>query len=137
MPQDFTLFEDLSFTSADSGKILSATASNDPDFNNIVTRLTNGIKDDVFFYTTIDSGFAGTTTSEANAFSLRTVDFKKFEINSIDLVISSLTIVSPGEDPNGDGIWTDSIYDVEIVINGEAKPIIVPEPTSTSASPSA
>ncbi|ACB50803.1 hypothetical protein cce_1453 [Crocosphaera subtropica ATCC 51142] len=116
------LYENLVFDEQDVGKTFTVTATEDPDFNLIVEKLTNGIIDDVFLNVTFANGDKiESTTSD----SLGNTDFQGWKINSIDLVINSLEITAPGNDPNGDGNWTQVTYDVESIINVTK----VPEPS--------
>jgi hypothetical protein len=46
------------------------------------------------------------------------VDFYGGEINEIGMTVNSLTLVSPGRNPNNDGIWTDYDFDVTFTIIG-------------------
>lgn len=120
------LFEELTFNNQDVGKTFTATSAKDPDFDPIVELLTNGINDLVFFNSTFVNGdLIGRETTEAEAFSLESIDFEGTKINSIDLVIKDLKITSPGGDPNGDGNWTQVNYDAEVTVN-----VAIPEVSS-------
>lgn len=117
------LFEDLVFTESDAGMNFTATSDNDSDFEAIVAQLTNGMIDEVFLNITFPSGDRlENRTDDSQGDS----DFQGWEITSIDLVINTLEITSPGNDPNGDGNWTQVTFDGESVIN----PVAVPEATS-------
>jgi PEP-CTERM motif len=52
------------------------------------------------------------------------IDLQGFQIGSIGLHVDSLTISSPGSNPNGDGIWTDVFFEGTVTVYA------VPEPSS-------
>ena len=117
------LFEDLVFTEGDAGMTFTATSDNDPDFEAIVAQLTNGMIDEVFLNITFPSGDRLENRTDD---SFGDSDFQGREITSIDLVINTLDITSPGNDPNGDGNWTQVTFDGESAIN----PATIPEAPS-------
>lgn len=117
------LYEDFIFNEQDEGATFTATSTNDSDFDFIVEQLTDGMIDDVFLNVTFANG---DKIESSTLDTLGDSDFQGLEITSIDLVINALEITTPGNDPNGDGNWTQVTYDVESVINIAT----VPEPTS-------
>ena len=46
------------------------------------------------------------------------IDFKDFTIQCISLRINSLTLDTPGQDPNGNGIWTDYSINYSLLVKG-------------------
>lgn len=116
-------------TSADVGIPYTVTAANNPNFNAITALLTNGVSDTVFFGV---SGFPpGTGVASGvfeSAFTFNdATDFQGSIIDSLTITVDSFTPDSPGQDPNGDGIWTD--YSAKYSLSVQGKP--VPEPSDS------
>ena len=112
----FFLFEDFTFTSADIGKTFTATSSNDSDFDEFAGLITNGDTNAIVLSSILLDPTSGENfgtiweTSERFFFDLDTVDFEGAEIDSIDLVINSLTFDSP-----------EYAYNIDIVVNGQSQ----------------
>jgi hypothetical protein len=51
------------------------------------------------------------------------VDLNGFEIDQFVLTISNFQLISPGSDPNGDGIWSEYSLDWSVNIHGAVIPI--------------
>ena len=101
----------------DAGRELAATAATDADFLRVVATLTNG-QEDTVVYRFAGAGGSSVGTPESNLIESVQgpggTDLAGFEIALITFEITSLSIVSPGRDPNGDGNWTD--HDLQGVI---------------------
>lgn len=115
-------------TPLDVGETFTQTAVTSPDFNFFASLLTSGTDDQLFIWLHHPVGGAGTLAPESywlNKFiQTETVDFYGWQVTEISLTVNSLTIDTPGRNPNGDGIWTDYFYDVTFTIHG------IPEPAT-------
>ena len=108
----------------DVGHVITIVSSaGDPSFNFIVNALTNGT-DQSF---DIRLGSADTARYESQLFGGigSGPDLIGYQINSIDLLVDSLSFQSPGLDLFHDGMWTDAGGQVTLSIYGE----LVPEPS--------
>jgi hypothetical protein len=119
------LFEGIIFTPADVGKTVTVTEANDPEFNEVVAVLTNGVNDFLYFQALGHPGGGGPLDERTEAFSFfgdgsgaSGIDFKDFIIQCISLRINSLTLNIPGQDPNNDGNWTDYSINYSLLIKG-------------------
>lgn len=126
------LFDDVSITTADIGRGFVATPANDPDFPEIARQLTNGTASDyVFVVTGLRSfGAAGAKQTESYWASNNSApaDFQGAQLTAIELYINNVGFVSPGSNPNGNGIWTDFWIDRKVRFYGT-----VPEPATSLA----
>jgi hypothetical protein len=118
----------LSFTltSADNGQTLIASALNmGPSFNSAIALLTNFTLADYISATAMfpDGGGSGDGTTEVGVLDLR----GQF-VGSVKLVIDQLSILTPGTDPNDDGIWTDMFFTGNLVFDTDVPVADVPEP---------
>ncbi len=126
----FPLFDSASWGVGDVGTTRTLTQATDPDFSNFVERLTDGdLEQIVFWLGATPRGTSGYGMLEpdfiyGNPADPR-VDLHGYRIDSISLFMNSLTIDSPGGDPNGDGQWTDVNSTFTLSMNGEP----VPEPS--------
>lgn len=113
---------------SDIGSTFHLTSGNAPSFNDCVSMLTNGIDEEVYMVSTIVIGGGSFTSgSESEKFvkiGFDADDFAGYEIQSIALKLNSMTIVSPGSNPNGDGQWTDFTINADLQVHG------VPEPAT-------
>lgn len=113
---------------SDIGSTYHLTSDNAPSFNDCTSMLTNGINDEVVMVSTIvPGGGSFTSGSESEKFvkiGFDADDFAGYEIQSIALKLNSMTIVSPGSNPNGDGLWTDFTINADLQVHG------VPEPAT-------
>lgn len=122
-PGGFTIFE-VALTEQDAGTTIPIGPGDHPDFGQAVALLTNGENDEVALWRTLVDGATAITTSfEADAFSGGALggqepDFAGAEITGIALELDSVTILSPGDDPNGDGLWTFATIEGRIVVMG-------------------
>jgi len=127
-----TLFSQITFGTQDVGSTFTiASPADDTNFNFMVTKLTDGTNE---LFNFLMAGFngnsstgAGRTTSESGIFAGTGTgpDLIGYHIQSFGLHIDSLTIQSPGSDPNHNGNWTDFRGQVTLNIYGSA----VPEPS--------
>lgn len=120
---DFAIF-DVTLSGDDAGTTMSLGPDGNSDFDEAVALLTNGVNDEVALWRTLVGGGAAITGSfETDAFSGGALDgqepdFVGAEITSISLELDSVSIQSPGNDPNGDGLWTDAFFEGRIVVMG-------------------
>jgi hypothetical protein len=124
------LFEGIVLTPTDVGQTFTVNEATDPDFDNFVTFLTDG-KPDSFALEYEPGSFIGVS---GNGVFGGDLDLIGNTIDSISLQLNTLTISTPGSDPNDDGIWTDYSIDITISVDGqplEEPPNKIPEPTST------
>lgn len=124
----FQLFENFELTVADVGRTFTATAQTDPDFGGFVSLLTNG-NDDIMMLGT-SNPFSGAGFLESSAWtqlppSSNGLDLRGFPVRRITLTVDSLSINTPGENPNGDGNWTDRSFSGTLKFY-----TTVPEPTT-------
>ena len=119
------LFEGIIFTPADVGKTVTVTEATDPEFNAVAAVLTNGVNDPLYFQAVGHPGGGGPFDERTEAFSFfgdgsgaSGIDFMGFTIHCISLGINSLTLNTPGQDPNRDGIWTDYSINYSLLVKG-------------------
>jgi hypothetical protein len=119
------LFEDIVFTPADVGKTVTMIEATDPEFNAVAAVLTNGLNDPLYFQIIGRPGGGGHGESSSEAFSFfgdssgaHGTDFKDYTIQCISLRINSLTLNTPGQNPNGNGIWTDYSINYSLLVQG-------------------
>ena len=114
----------LRLTNGDGSEPISVGAAGNPEFAAAVALLVNGENDDVSFGRAFPSGGGGTTISTEETFfdggilGNYTPDFAGAEVTGAMVVFEELTVVSPGSDPNGDGIWTEVTLRGKVVIMG-------------------
>jgi len=120
----FCLFEGTVLTVADVGTTLMTTGA-EPDFNDVVGILTNGVDDNIsiaYLYLGTSSARAQTKT-EASAFG---GDFQGFDITGIGLRLNNLVFTGAGESNfNGIGSFT-------VLVEGNP----IPEPSNPIPEPS-
>lgn len=120
---DFAIFE-ATLTADDMGTTMSLGPDDSAGFDEAVALLTNGVNDEVALWRTVVGGSTAITGSfEADAFSGGALDgqgpdFAGAEITGISLELDSVSIQSPGDDPNGDGLWTSAFIEGRIVVMG-------------------
>jgi len=119
------LFEGLVFTPADVGKTVTVTETTDPEFNAVAAVLTNGVNDPLYFQALGHPGGGGPFDERTEAFSFfgdssgaNGIDFNDYIIQCISLRINSLTLDTPGQDPVGNGIWTDYSINYSLLVKG-------------------
>lgn len=118
------LFEQYTLTESDVGRVFVATAQNDSDFTAFVQQLTDG-RNELLALADSLGGSGG--ANESIFFNQRPagsngIDLRGFAVGSIALRVDSLTIASPGSNPNADGVWTDVFFQGTITVYA------VPEP---------
>jgi len=121
------LFVGTSITAADVGRTFTATQESDPNFNEFAALLTNGKLNKVtlsFGSGTLGSGDLFLTKS--GRLFVQNTGFFGTTIDSVSLRVDSLTLNSPGVNPNGNGDWTDYSFSGVAIVDGEP----VPEPVS-------
>ena len=123
-----TLFDSLTLAPASVGSTFTATPVTESEFDAFAAQITDG--EDGWIGVMTDSG--GTECHESAIFgSAGSPDMIGMSVASIDLHVNSMTLASPGWDPNGDGNWTDYSYDVTLTFNTRAaSEQVVPEPAT-------
>lgn len=124
------LFDDAVVTVEEIGHVFVADAGNDPDFQTVVSQLTNGSTTDTVFVVTGIVGFGAAGAKQTESFWATNPsapgDFAGYQITRIEMYIKDAFFTSPGRDPNGNGNWTDYRIDRKLRIYGTA----VPEPNA-------
>jgi hypothetical protein len=116
--------ESLTFAPATPASVgTTIWAANDAGFQGVTAQLTDGSVDLVGYVAILDpSGPGWFVQSEPDLFDRSTgvggVDLSGYWIDRIGFRVDSLTLNSPGENPNGDGIWTDYSISGAYVIEG-------------------
>lgn len=100
-------------------------------FDALVQILTNGQDDSLSWFMTNYAGGVSSGTLESFFFAgstnlLNGIDFAGSTIDRIDFSIFNES-ASPGDDPNGDGVWTDWNFRIAMDVYG---PTSIPEPAS-------
>jgi hypothetical protein len=98
-------------TNSDVGQTIYRDAT-DPQFAAFVANLTSG---------STESGIFGGVLGGNG------IDLAGFQIDKVGLRVDSLSIVSPGSNPNGDGQWTDTSGQISFLFEGVRA---VPEPST-------
>ena len=119
------------FVSADDlGQTFSTITQFDPGFDAFVDLLTNGDNDMIWLAFGLQPQiYAATGGPESLIFfddpdGTAHIDFQGYEIDQIGFALDRFILTSPGEDPNGDGNWTDHDVQISIVVSG----VPIPEP---------
>jgi len=121
------LFVGTSITAADVGRTFTATQESDPNFNEFAALLTNGKSNKVTL--SFGSGKLGSGDlflTKSGRLFVQNTGFFGTTIDSVSLRVDSLTLNSPGVNPNGNGDWTDYSFSGVAIVDGEP----VPEPVS-------
>jgi len=97
--------------------------SNSAGWNHTVERLTDGLAGYVVPWAlVVPGGGGGSTKAEAAFFGSQAgpngIDLAGYELTRIGFEVTSVTVDSPGRDPNGDGAWTDIEYSGWFVFEG-------------------
>jgi hypothetical protein len=130
-PPSALLFEHLMVQTADVGHTFTI-GPDDPDFASFAAYLTDAHVSYLSDSTTVGRGSWGEWwIPEARFFSSlppgnNGTDLGGFEITSFNLLFNSLQFLSPGSNPNGDGVWTDINYSAVFSVYG----MVIPEPAS-------
>jgi hypothetical protein len=118
----------LSFTltGADDGQTLIASALNmGASFNSAIALLTNFTLSDYISENAMfpGGGGSGDGTTEAGI-----LDLRGQSVGSVKLVVTQLSILTPGSNPNNDGIWTDVFFTGNLVFDTDLPVADVAEP---------
>ena len=83
--------------------------SSTPGFDTIIARLTDHVDDVMSFRSVLlpNGVGSGPDDNTLQSILLRDVNLQGASIKRIRLRIEDFSVVSPGSDPNGDGLWTD------------------------------
>lgn len=115
--QDTDPYLHWTISESDVGQTIYRDAT-DQQFAAFVAHLTNGIDNDfVLRYPgtgspNLESGIFGGVVGGNG------IDLRGFQIEKVGLRVDSLSLVSPGEDPNGDGEWTDISGQLSFLFEG-------------------
>ena len=128
------VYDDYAFRTSDVGSTFVLGSTDDPDFSARVTLMTNGLADRVGYvmaYTHIGADYGGNQAYESSMFAgspfmTNGIDLQGSVVDNFSLHIDSMSIDSPGQNPNGDGNWTDLEFSFTLSINGHA----IPEPST-------
>jgi hypothetical protein len=115
------LFEDINLDSSYIGQTLTATQFTDPDFDTVVSVLTNGNNDFIEYCFGGCDGLKEALFFYGDSTGASGIDFNGYTINSISVTINELSL-------NYDGQITDMIFQGTVTIDGQS---IVPEPISS------
>ena len=114
------LFQGTSISPADVGQTFTATPDNDSNFNEFAAFLTDGNSHKATL------AFGSGALGSSQIFSTKNGDLfggnpalKGNAIDSISLRVNSLTLDTPGANPNGDRIWTDYSFDGTVTVDGQ------------------
>jgi hypothetical protein len=124
-----TLFDDLVLSGTDQGVEFLATSSQgsnpDPNFDNFIFLLADSVDQNFAIYCDLKdtNGWLEASLLESTGFKT-TPDFYDYTIDAIGLKINSLIIDIPGQDPNGDGNWTD--FEIDLTLNVYGSPVPIP-----------
>ena len=118
------LFE-FEATEDSSGSVITVDASTNPEFRDAVSLLQNGVDNQLELATKLLPGGGGGAASPLESASFNggisgefLPDFAGARITHVVIAIDVISFVTPGSDPNGDGIWTDYSSRGRIVIMG-------------------
>jgi len=125
----FPIFDSLLFGNADSGlSFIVDSDADDADFSGLSGFLTDGNNLTLGFLSSMPPGVVpgGGVFGPESSFHLIPPEnqITDYVIESFELVINTLNIQSPGENPNNDGNWTTADYNFTINVYGT----VVPEP---------
>jgi len=95
-----TIFAWLDLDAGDSGRVFSADQTSDADWQRFSHYLTDGAPNQLRIALRFSSG-SGIGSQFTGP------EFPGLIVTRADLRLGTLTIVSPGSNPNGDGQWTD------------------------------
>jgi hypothetical protein len=129
------LFEDITITPADVGQRFTVTEATDPDFNDFVALLTDGLGNMISLYLYTNLGQGGSSLGFGSGVIGGNPDFLGNTISSISLQINSLILNTPvPPDQNGQRPSTYySSFNGTLIIEGQPvdRPSqTVPEPTA-------
>jgi hypothetical protein len=104
------------------GETIMMTSANDPVFDTVTSRLTDGLDEIAEVRWSFGSGGGSQSLDESTFFGDQAgpngIDLAGYAISSIGLVVEEFEASSPGSDPNGDGIWTDAQLSGRLIILG-------------------
>ncbi len=126
------LFEDIYVQASDAGHTFTIGPGDDADFAAFAARLTDGQTSVLSYGVNVGNSSASRSPfSELELFTVlppgnNGVDLGGFVIDHFALRFDTLGIVSPGSDPNRDGVWTDFSPSATFSVYGQP----IPEPTS-------
>jgi hypothetical protein len=95
--------------------------SSDPNFATFVQFITNGLPDVIArsipagTHADLEPTFLGAQVGPNG------IDLAGYDIRQIGFRVDGLSLVSPGQDPNGDGIWTDISVEGVFLFAGAGK----------------
>ena len=129
-----TLFNNVVWTPDMAGQSVFETAGAGLSYDNFISLLTDGANEQLgWHYTQYPSTGGGRVTKpEASIFTTHPLDWDGFDlqgysIGGVELHMNQISIRSPGQNPNHDGIWTDYSWDALLTIYA-VLPDTVPEP---------
>jgi hypothetical protein len=125
------LFGSVSFTPADAGRTFTLSSNlDDPDYNNFVDYLTNGIDNQLMFWYLANGSGPGTEEPESQWLSSflsgTAVDLKGYTINSLSLYVSTLFLSHFYGNPCGISGCTAVSFSGSFIIDGEITSVPLP-----------
>jgi sugar lactone lactonase YvrE len=139
-PLQAPLFDNLTFYNGDVGHTFTVGPGDDPAFAPFVAMLTDGLPNSLCYDMESAGGSMGCADPEARFFiglppGNNGSDLAGFNIDHVSLRFDAIDIVSPGQNPRGDGIWTDCSFSAAFCVYGW--PVLPPSvdvgPTNQSA----
>lgn len=123
---DGFLLAQFILTNGDLGKTLTASALNiGSSFNSAAALLTNSSLFDFISVTAFVPSGGGSGDGGAE---LGLLDLRGATLGSLKLSVEQLSFTSPGQNPNGDGRWTDVLFYGHLVFDTDAPTAQLPEP---------
>ncbi len=135
----FSLFEQVWLEDLNDRIGLIANRDNEPDFSAVAARLSDGVNDLIELVMDMGGISAGASSFEADAWRDRPFldrpDLFGSRIDALTLDIERLWVRTPGDNPNGDGNWSQVDFDVTVRLIGlPMAPIPLP-PGAFAAAP--
>jgi len=106
-----TVFAWLSVDGSDSGRTFVADATTDPDWPYFSHYLTDGASNQFWLFVVLSSG-----SGRGGGFI--GPEFPGLIITRAALHLGQVSIVSPRSNPNGDGNWTDYVFNATLELYG-------------------
>lgn len=106
-----TLFAWLNLNASNSGMTYSANSATDADWPFFNAYVTDGAPNLMRIFLRLSSG-SGT------GYSFTGPEFPGLIVTRADLVLGTVSVVSPGSNPNGDGNWTDYVFNARLELYG-------------------
>lgn len=113
------LFAWLDLDAGHSGMRFTADATTDPDWPYFAHHLTDGVPHQVRVVLMLSSG-------SGSGYQIPGPEFPGMIITRAELQLGTVSLVSPGSNPNGDGNWTDYVFEARLDVYGTGPTAAVP-----------